>query len=89
MFGKGVGTKRARASCICSGWSRWRRTGAQGYKGHVAVDPESEIITATEVTPCNVADSDAAESLLSDVLTEKQRATPSKDFGTGRALAPS
>jgi hypothetical protein len=50
--------------------------GFDGYKGHVAVDPESEIITATEVTPGNVADGDAAESLLADVLAEKPSATP-------------
>ena len=52
--------------------------GFDGYKGHVAVDPESEIITATEVTPGNVADGDAAESLLADVLAEKSSATPSE-----------
>ncbi len=45
--------------------------GFDGYKGHVAVDPESEIITATEVTSGNVADGDAAESLLADVLAKK------------------
>lgn len=50
--------------------------GFDGYKGHVAVDPESEIITATDVTPGNVADGDAAESLLADVLAEKPSATP-------------
>lgn len=50
--------------------------GFDGYKGHVAVDPNSEIITATEVTPGNVADGDAAESLLADVLAEKPSATP-------------
>ena len=52
--------------------------GFDGYKGHVAVDPESEIITATEVTPGNVADGDAAESLLADVLAENSSATPSE-----------
>jgi hypothetical protein len=45
----------------------------------VAVDPKSEIITATEVTPGNVADGDGAESLLADVLAEKPRATASED----------
>jgi hypothetical protein len=53
--------------------------GFDGYKGHVAVDPDSEIITATEVTPGNVADGDAAESLLADVLKEKPSAIPSED----------
>lgn len=49
--------------------------GFDGYKGHVAVDPESEIITATEVTTGNVADGEAAESLLADVLAEKPSET--------------
>jgi len=49
--------------------------GFDGYKGHVAVDPESEIITATEVTAGNVADGEAAESLLAEVLAEKPSGT--------------
>ena len=53
--------------------------GFDGYKGHVAVDPESEIITATEVTPGNVGDGDAAESLLADVLAQKPSPTPSEE----------
>jgi len=43
--------------------------GFDGYKGHIAVDAESEIITATEVTAGNVGDASAAEVLLADVLT--------------------
>ena len=43
--------------------------GFDGYKGHIAVDAESEIITATEVTPGNASDASAAEALLADVLT--------------------
>jgi hypothetical protein len=39
-----------------------------GYKGHVAADPDSEIITATTVTPGNSGDAEAAETLLADVL---------------------
>jgi hypothetical protein len=42
--------------------------GFDGYKGHVAIDPDSEIITATEVTPGNAADGSAADPLLADVL---------------------
>jgi transposase len=42
--------------------------GFDGYKGHIAVDAESEIITATEVTAGNVGDASAAEALLGDVL---------------------
>lgn len=40
-----------------------------GYKGHIAIDPDSEIITSTAVTAGNVGDAEVAEELLSDVLT--------------------
>jgi hypothetical protein len=42
--------------------------GFDGYKGHVAVDPDSELIIATTVTPGNVGDAGAAEALLCDEL---------------------
>lgn len=42
--------------------------GFDGYKGHVAIDPESELITATDVTPGNASDGSAAEALFKDVL---------------------
>ena len=42
--------------------------GFDGYKGHIAVDPDSEIITATEVTPGNAGDGSVAEALLADLL---------------------
>jgi IS5 family transposase len=42
--------------------------GFDGYKAHVAVDPDSEIITATAVTPANAGDATVAEDLLADVL---------------------
>ena len=54
--------------------------GFDGYKGHVAVDPDSEIITATAVTAGNVADGVPAEALLSDILVAPSAtasATPS------------
>lgn len=38
-----------------------------GYKGHIAVDPDSEIITNTVVTPANRADSSAAVELIGDL----------------------
>lgn len=43
--------------------------GFDGYKGHIAIDPDSEIITATDVTPGNAGDGSVAETLLSDVLS--------------------
>jgi hypothetical protein len=51
--------------------------GFDGYKGHIAVDAESEIITATEVTAGNVGDASAAEVLLADMLTKTDDAAPS------------
>jgi hypothetical protein len=39
-----------------------------GYKGHVAIDPDSELITATTVTAGNVGDARAADELLADDL---------------------
>jgi hypothetical protein len=52
--------------------------GFDGYKGHVAVDAESEIITATDVTAANVGDASAADVLLADVLESTDGATPSE-----------
>lgn len=42
--------------------------GFDGYKGHVAVDPDSELITATTVTAGNVGDAAPAADLLADDL---------------------
>jgi hypothetical protein len=42
--------------------------GFDGYKGHIAIDPDSEIITAAEVTAANVGDGSVAKELLADVI---------------------
>jgi hypothetical protein len=42
--------------------------GFDGYKGHVGIDPDSEIITATTVTAGNAGDASAAEDLITDLL---------------------
>lgn len=42
--------------------------GFDGYKGHIGIDPDSEIVTATAVTPGNSGDVEVAEDLLADVL---------------------
>lgn len=42
--------------------------GFDGYKGHVAIDPDSEIITDTEVTPGNAGDASVATDLIDDLL---------------------
>jgi hypothetical protein len=46
--------------------------GFDGYKGHIAVDPDSEIITATAVTPGNSGDAEAAAGLIADLLSAGQ-----------------
>lgn len=48
--------------------------GFDGYKGHVAIDPDSEIITATDVTPGNVADGAVAETLIGAELENAKKA---------------
>jgi Transposase DDE domain/Transposase domain (DUF772) len=44
--------------------------GFDGYKGHAALDPDSEIITATTVTPGNTGDAAAATDLITDLLLD-------------------
>lgn len=39
-----------------------------GYKGHISIDPDSEIITATTVTAGNISDGSVAEDLLAEAL---------------------
>jgi Transposase DDE domain len=56
--------------------------GFDGYKGHIAVDPDSEIITATAVTPGNSGDAEAAAGLLADLLPGDQ------DHGAGGTASP-
>jgi hypothetical protein len=43
--------------------------GFDGYKGHVAVEPDSEIITDTEVSAGNVGDAAGGLDLIDDLLT--------------------
>ena len=45
-----------------------------GYKGHVAIDPDSEIITGTAVTAGNQGDGTAVAELLADELTADEPA---------------
>jgi hypothetical protein len=53
--------------------------GFDGYKGHVAVDPDSELITATTVTAGNVGDGQAVEALLASELAEPDAGDPAED----------
>lgn len=47
--------------------------GFDGYKGHVSVDPDSELIVATTVTAGNAGDASAAGELLTDDLADPQQ----------------
>ena len=53
--------------------------GFDGYKGHTAVDPDSEIITATAVTPGNTGDDRVAEELIGDLLSDEADIREEKD----------
>jgi hypothetical protein len=48
--------------------------GFDGYKGHISVDPDSEIIVATEVTAGNVGDAVPAAAMLEEALETAKRA---------------
>jgi hypothetical protein len=73
------------------------RRSFDGYKGHVAEDPDSEVITATAVTAGNAGDAEPAAGLLADVLhapapneqADQARAEVYGDaaYGTGPLLA--
>ena len=43
--------------------------GFDGYKGHIAADPDSELITDTAVTAGNAADASTAKELIKDLTT--------------------
>jgi len=64
-----------------------------GYKGHIAIDPDSEIITASAVSAGNVGDAAMAGALLADCRgTEAEHPEPTEVFGdcaygTGAVLA--
>lgn len=45
-----------------------------GYKGHIAEDPDSEMITATEVTAGNGGDAVPAPALIADLVQEASKA---------------
>jgi hypothetical protein len=71
------------------------RRSFDGYKGHLAEDPDSEIITATEVTAGNAGDGEPAAGLLADILhAPDERAGQARAevygdaaYGTGPLLA--
>jgi Transposase DDE domain/Transposase domain (DUF772) len=68
--------------------------GFDGYKGHIALDPDSEIITATEVTAGNTGDAEPAAGLIADLTGPATDAGPAGDaavygdsaYGAGEVL---
>ena len=60
--------------------------GFDGYKGHIAIDPGSELITNTVVTAGNVADGQVAEELITDLLEAEPEDDGGED-GEGRGDA--
>ena len=72
--------------------------GFDGYKGHLALDPDAELITATAVTTGNAGDGSAAPELLEAELSATTAETPDDRvltvygdaaYGTGELLATS
>lgn len=70
--------------------------GFDGYKGHIALDPDSEIVTATAVTPGSAGDAAVAPELLADDLAPPPDGTPADAplavygdaaYGSGELLA--
>ncbi len=55
--------------------------GFDGYKGHIAIDPDSEIITDTTVTAGNAGDASAAEGVIGDLLGDEDRGGDAKVYG--------
>ncbi len=64
--------------------------GFDGFKGHVAIDPDSEIITATAVSAANVGDGSVAAELITDLLPPPNASAPADAIdASADAPAPS
>jgi hypothetical protein len=62
--------------------------GFDGYKGHVAVDPDSELIVATTVTAGNVGDGQAVDALLADELADVEGPGTEAEPAAGSESSP-
>jgi IS5 family transposase len=60
-----------------------------GYKGHVAVDPDSEIITQTTVSAANASDASVAATLIEDLVDPDPPAREPASSSEGEANADS
>jgi len=64
--------------------------GFDGYKGHIAIDPDSEVVTATAVTAGNTGDAEAAGGLLAgDLPTDDEAADSAAGDARTTAAEPS
>jgi hypothetical protein len=69
--------------------------GFDGYKGHLAIDPDSEVICAVEVSPATSGDAVVAPTLLGDLTADSQGGGQAAQamvygdsaYGTGAHLA--
>jgi hypothetical protein len=59
--------------------------GFDGYKGHAAVDPDSEIITAVAVTPGNTGDTEPVADLIADLIRPVPTVPPKTNKEQGEA----
>ncbi len=62
--------------------------GFDGYKGHVAIDPGSEVITAAEVGAANAGDAATARSLLGDLPAAPDGSKPADQPSATTLQAP-
>ncbi|HEV2782931.1 MAG TPA: IS1182 family transposase [Actinophytocola sp.] len=62
--------------------------GFDGYKGHAAIDPDSEIITDTVVSAGNVGDATVAADLIDDLTGTTDTATTDTAEGGGETDEP-
>ncbi|GLZ02479.1 IS1182 family transposase [Actinoplanes sp. NBRC 103695] len=53
--------------------------GFDGYKAHIAIDPDSKIITAAQVTPGNTGDAQPAPDLIADLTADAITRPPGGD----------
>ena len=69
--------------------------GFDGYKGHIAIDPDTEIVTATAVGPANAGDASAVGELLATELAAREANEPEQEpltvygdaaYGTGALI---
>jgi hypothetical protein len=62
--------------------------GFDGYKAHIGIDPDSEIITATAVTAGNAGDAEPAQDLLARDIPADDWATSGADDHDGHRAPP-